>query len=220
MRVLIANSNPLHAVGIPDLSKQLGAEVVATPTELEEQTASNRYDYIFFLHWSHIIPASIYEKHECVLFHMTDLPYGRGGSPLQNLIVRGHTNTKLTALRVSAGLDAGPIYLQQPLSLLGTAREIFLRVGELMFVMIREILSTRPEPQPQVGDPVYFKRRKADDGDIAGLSKLSETYDYIRMLDAEGYPAAFLETAHLRLEFSRASLHPEYLIADVRFTPK
>ena len=46
--------------------------------------------FIFFAHWSSIIPKSIHEDFECVIFHMTDLPYGRGGSPLQNLIVRGH----------------------------------------------------------------------------------------------------------------------------------
>lgn len=38
--------------------------------------------YIFFPHWSHIIPTEIYEALDCVIFHMTDLPYGRGGSPL------------------------------------------------------------------------------------------------------------------------------------------
>ncbi len=37
--------------------------------------------------------------------HMTDVPYGRGGSPLQNLIARGHTSTKLTAMRMTAEVD-------------------------------------------------------------------------------------------------------------------
>lgn len=45
-------------------------------------------DYIFLPHWSYIIPREITDNWECVVFHMTDLPYGRGGSPLQNLIVR------------------------------------------------------------------------------------------------------------------------------------
>jgi len=36
-----------------------------------------------------IILKEIFENYEIILFHMTDLPYGRGGSPLQNLIVRG-----------------------------------------------------------------------------------------------------------------------------------
>ena len=54
--------------------------------------------YIFFLHWSFKVPDEIVSNYECVCFHMTDVPYGRGGSPLQNLIIRGHQDTKLTAL--------------------------------------------------------------------------------------------------------------------------
>src|SRR5439155_6844160 len=55
---------------------------------------------IFFLHWSRKVPVEIVREFECVLFHMTDLPHGRGGSPLQNLIARGRGQTKLTALRM------------------------------------------------------------------------------------------------------------------------
>jgi methionyl-tRNA formyltransferase len=40
------------------------------------------------------------------------------------------------------------------------------------------------------------------------------------MLDAEGYSPAFLETDHLRFEFSRASLKSEYILADVKIKPK
>ena len=43
--------------------------------------------YIFFPHWSWIIPEEIYNNYNCVVFHSTDLPFGRGGSPLQTLIV-------------------------------------------------------------------------------------------------------------------------------------
>jgi methionyl-tRNA formyltransferase len=34
---------------------------------------------VFLPHWSHIIPAEINENFECIMFHMTDLPNGRGG---------------------------------------------------------------------------------------------------------------------------------------------
>ena len=53
---------------------------------------------IFIPHWSHIIQSDIFESYDCIVFHMTDLPYGRGGSPLQNLIVRGHNDTMISAL--------------------------------------------------------------------------------------------------------------------------
>ena len=71
--------------------------------------------YIFFPHWSWKIPKEIYEHYECVAFHMTDLPYGRGGSPLQNLIVREKYYTQISAFRVTEGMDEGPIYLKHPL---------------------------------------------------------------------------------------------------------
>jgi len=63
--------------------------------------------YIFFLHWSWKVPQDVISNYECVCFHMTDVPYGRGGSPLQNLIIRGHEKTKLTALRMTDEFDAG-----------------------------------------------------------------------------------------------------------------
>lgn len=88
---------------------------------------------------------------------MTDLPYGRGGSPLQNLIVRGLTATKLSALRVEVGLDTGPVYLKMDLSLSGTAEEIFVRVNKLVGKMIVEIIQNNLQPVPQEGDPLSLK---------------------------------------------------------------
>jgi len=38
---------------------------------------------------------------------MTDLSYGRGGSPLQNLIVRGYKDTMISALWIEKELDSG-----------------------------------------------------------------------------------------------------------------
>jgi len=66
--------------------------------------------FIFFLHWSWKVPIEIINDWECVCFHMTDVPYGRGGSPLQNLIVRGYSEIKLTALRMVKAFDAGLVY--------------------------------------------------------------------------------------------------------------
>lgn len=160
--------------------------------------------FIFFPHWSWLVPDVIFTRFECVIFHMTDVPYGRGGSPLQNLIIRGHTQTKLSAIRCEKGLDSGPIYEQRTLSLSGTADEILLRASNLMEEMIVSIVQNNPVPVEQKGEPVYFSRRKPDDGNLTKVDTLSSTYDYIRMLDGEGYPPAFIETETLRFEFSDA----------------
>jgi len=164
--------------------------------------------YIFFPHWSHIIPSEIHEDFECVIFHMTDLPYGRGGSPLQNLILRGHQETQISALRCIAELDAGPIYMKKPLSLEGSAFEIFLRASDVVQQMIEEIVRTEPLSEPQEGEPTVFRRRTPEQSNLleANLVTLKDFFDFIRMLDAPTYPLAFMEHEGFLLEFSHAQL--------------
>ena len=84
--------------------------LITTSEDLNVVLKNFNPDYIFFPHWSNIVPSNITGKFDCVCFHMTDLPFGRGGSPLQNLIVRGVKATKLTALKMVEQIDAGPIY--------------------------------------------------------------------------------------------------------------
>lgn len=175
--------------------------------------------YIFFLHWSDKVIDEILESYECVCFHMADVPYGRGGSPLQNLIVRGHGNTKLTALRMTAAFDAGPVYLKQELSLAGNAEEIYIRAGRLSAAMIRTIISTEPVALEQTGTPVVFKRRNPGESQIDALETLDALYDFIRMLDAEGYPQAYIDYHGFRFSFRRAGLYNGRIEADVTIRP-
>jgi len=176
---------------------------------------------IFIPHWSHIIPSNIFEKFECIVFHMTDLPYGRGGSPLQNLIVRGHQDTVISAIHIDQGVDTGNIYLKKPLSLEGSAKDIFERATLVIQKMIVEILSIDITPVPQKGVATIFKRRSSKDGCMNELKEIEEVYDYIRMLDAEGYPPAYIETDSLKIDFFDSKLINETQItANVRITKK
>ena len=59
------------------------------------------FQKLFTPHWSYIIPCSIWENFECFVFHMTDLPFSRGGSPLQNLLARGFKKMKISALSMN-----------------------------------------------------------------------------------------------------------------------
>lgn len=178
-------------------------------------------DYIFFPHWSWIIPEPIWKVYRCVIFHMTDVPYGRGGSPLQNLIVRGKKYTKISALHTIGQLDAGPVYMKEKLSLTGTAQEIFTRAAEVIFKrMIPEIIKKKRAPVPQKGKVVRFKRRRLEEGDISGLTSLEKVYDHIRMLDAEGYPAAFVANKKILVEFTQAQLEKDYVLTQAKIRIK
>ncbi|MDD2620321.1 MAG: hypothetical protein PHC92_06605 [Syntrophomonadaceae bacterium] len=83
---------------------------------------------------------------------MTDLPFGKGGSPLQNLIARGIHETQISAFRCEKELDAGPIYCKRPLSLYGTAEEIYARTAVIVEDMIKWIIKNCPDPIPQQGE--------------------------------------------------------------------
>jgi methionyl-tRNA formyltransferase len=174
--------------------------------------------YIFVLHWSWKVPPEIYENFECVCFHMTDVPFGRGGSPLQNLIARGHRETRLTALRMVHEFDAGPVYLKEPLTLEGSAEEIYLRATALAVRMVQRMVREQPVPAAQQGEVVTFKRRKPEESAIAAPESLTALYDFIRMLDADGYPHAFLDHSGFRFEFTRAALYDGRIVADVKIT--
>lgn len=162
--------------------------------------------YIFFPHWSWIVPDEILNAYECVCFHMTDVPYGRGGSPLQNLIARGHKDTKLTALKMTCELDAGPFYMKRDLSLTGRAQDIFERSADLIYEMMREMVLSEPTPVPQTGEPVIFARRTPEMSELPKTADIEKIYDHIRMLDAETYPPAFIRHGDFVIEFSDAEI--------------
>src|SRR5271166_1223345 len=113
--------------------------------------------FIFFLHWSWKVPDDIVSGCECVCFHMTDVPYGRGGSPLQNLILGGRCETKISALRMTREFDAGPVYCKEPMTLEGAAEDIYVRAGEIAARMIARIIRGQITPVPQTGEAVLFK---------------------------------------------------------------
>ena len=219
MSIIIVSNKEWHRKYVKEIATRTNKDVIYIDNKeciTHDYLNKLQPEWVFFPHWSYIIPAEVYENMNCVIFHMTDLPFGRGGSPLQNLIARGIYETKLSALKCTAQLDAGDIYIKHPLSLWGTAEEIYLRAAELTKEMIIQIVKEKPQLHKQQGEPVVFRRRKPSEGDIGKLKYLSEVFDYIRMLDADTYPPAFLDKNNLHIEFTRASLKDGHILTDAK----
>ena len=126
-------------------------------------------------YWSYIIKPEIYGRFPCIVFHMTDLPFGRSGSPLQNLIIRGIKQIKISVIRVTKILDEGLVYIEK-----------------------------EPEAMEQEGEVTVFQRRKPEQSELTTDMSMDKIYDYIRMLDAEGHPNAHLSFGNKRLMFTKA----------------
>ena len=221
MKIIIATIRSWNIKEAEKFIKKYGCQhsitLISTKAEL---CYDNIYkispDYIFFPHWSDYIPTEIFEKYCCVVFHMTDLPFGRGGSPLQNLIERGYKETKISAIRVVEQLDAGPIFLKEDLDLQGSAQEIFERAAKIIFwKMIPHFMTESLVAIPQSGEIIEFKRRKPEQSQLSASMDIDKIYDYIRMLDAEGYPRAYIPFGSKRINFSNASLQNGRVTATV-----
>ena len=201
------------------IKKKLNMEVrlIKDTNNLEYKVFKEDPDWIFVLHWNYLIPKNIWKKYKTIIFHMTDLPYGRGGSPLQNLIKNKIKQTKVSAIECTKVLDGGNIYLKENLNLNGSAEEIFIRCSEIIETMIYKIVKTEIKTYPQKGTIVNFQRRSKSDSDLRNCvsGDLESWHDNIRMMDAEGYPHAFLEIDGIRLEFRRVNKRKNGLIADV-----
>lgn len=118
------------------------------------------FRYVFFLNWSWLVPKEVLDAYECVNFHATALPFGRGGGPIENMIKLGMTETAMTAHRMVEEIDAGPIYARHGalISLEGTKDDILARFVEPVSGMVQWIIDNEPETYPQLGDVVKFKR--------------------------------------------------------------
>ena len=161
--------------------------------------------FIFFPDWSWIVPSNIIENYTCVCFHESDLPKFRGGSPIQNQIIRNISKTKSTAFVMSNGIDEGDILLKKNLSLKGTLNDIFDRMIENDYEMVLEIINGKFKKRKQKGRSTYYKRRKPNESELKSLKDSKNyLYNFIRML-SDPYPNAFITIGKNKIIFKSAT---------------
>ena len=126
------------------------------------------------------------------------MPFYRGGSPLQNQIIRGETISAVSIFRIDGGIDTGDILAQEELSLTDTLEDIFQRIVEVGIRMTESILAGDFTIQRQVGHEGSSFRRltpamsEISINELDGKSAL-HLFNKIRMLQTP-YPLPFFTT--------------------------
>jgi len=156
-------------------------------------------DIILFYGWSWIISENIVDKYKCIMLHPSKLPKYRGGSPIQNQIIRGENNSAVTLFLMDKRMDAGRIIFQEPMSLSGSISNIFNRIEELGYKGTMQFLNNPTKGVNQSEeDATYFKRLTEKQGEITldELTSKSANYLYnkVRMLQ-EPYPLPYFVTS-------------------------
>ena len=99
-----------------------------TKSYLEKKILKVNPDIILFYGWSWIIKKKIFKNYDCFMLHPSPLPKYRGGSPIQNQIIRDEKNSAVTIFKINEIIDGGDIYFQKKILLTGSLSEIFERI--------------------------------------------------------------------------------------------
>ena len=88
-------------------------------------------------------------KMGCMNLHASILPKYRGAAPINWAIVRGETRTGVALMQMDREMDTGPVFATREIDIgpNETAGELYVRLGELAGVMVREDL-----PRAVVGE--------------------------------------------------------------------
>lgn len=206
MKVLVANSKSWFNLDKSFLQlREIKIAEVRSHSSLVELSKALTPDYIFVPHWNWRIPDEIVEKGNVIVFHTAPLPFGRGGSPIQNLIRMGYTSAPVNALIATSELDAGPIIGSVEVGLSGSLEKIFSRVNEACNSLMLEIIKNGASAEAQTGKPFSFSRLTEKDSEITGWEEnLGSVYDIIRSVDGFDYPRAFSLLGRFKIEFESA----------------
>ncbi|MBN1548065.1 MAG: UDP-2,4-diacetamido-2,4,6-trideoxy-beta-L-altropyranose hydrolase [Syntrophaceae bacterium] len=155
-------------------------------------------DICFYLSYSRIVGKSLLAKYRNnLVVHESALPAGRGWSPMTWQVLRGADEITVTLFEASEQVDAGEIYLQTKVHLLGTelVNELRTLQAQATFDLCSEFLAGYPETAchglQQSGTPQYFSRRTAADSRVDLALPLREQINLLRVCDNERYPAWF-----------------------------
>ena len=108
----------------------------------------------------------------CVNLHGSLLPRHRGASPVAAAILAGDPVTGVSTMRMTEGLDEGPVYLarQAPIAPeddAATLSERLARIGaDLLVETLHGIERGSLDPHPQEGEATYCRVIRRSDGDV------------------------------------------------------
>ena len=137
-------------------------------------------------------------KFGTINLHASPLPYYRGGSPLNWMIINGEKKIGISIIQVDTGIDTGPILAQKffKLSPNETINKLVKRVNKLYPILLRKTLNKINKLQIKKiiqnrNEGTYFPKRKPEDGQIKfNTHTSSEIYRLVRALQYP-YPGAY-----------------------------
>lgn len=153
-------------------------------------------DICFFLSCNKIVKDNILKLHtHNIVVHASDLPSGKGFSPMQWQVLSGLDEVILTLFEATEELDSGPYYFKEKIHFDGN--ELLYELHEKMANKIIEMCIeyveriNELEAIPQNGEESYFRKMTESDDMIDINKTLAEQFNHFRIEDNEKHPLWF-----------------------------
>ena len=131
-----------------------------------------------------------------LVVHESDLPRGKGWSPLTWQILDGKNIIPITLFEALEKVDAGKIYYKDYIKLSGDEllSEIKHKQGEKTIDLIMNFLVdfNTIKGQIQVGESTFYRQRNYNDSELNVDDTIRNQFNLLRVCDNERYPAYFI----------------------------
>jgi methionyl-tRNA formyltransferase len=158
-------------------------------------------DVAFYLSCMKIVPAEALAKARVNLVaHASDLPKGRGFSPVVWQILEGAREIPIRLLHAVDPVDSGDIVLSDSVAFEGhelndEIRDVLgRRIVDLCLSYL--VAEAPPSGRPQHGEPSWYVRRGRDDSRLDPQRSIADQFDLLRVVDNTRYPAFFELRGH------------------------
>lgn len=130
-----------------------------------------------------------------LVVHESDLPKGKGWSPLTWQILEGKNKIPVTLFEADKKVDSGPIYDQKIISFEGheLLPELKHMQGEATVELIMNFIEKYPNVKgnEQKGESSYYPKRTIEDSELDTSKSVDELFNLLRVCDNSRYPAYF-----------------------------
>lgn len=135
-----------------------------------------------------------------IVVHASDLPNGKGFSPLQWQILEGKNEIVLSMIEAFDEVDAGPIYFKHIIHFEGHELYDELRNAlgiEIIEMCVKYVNSCRQlRPVEQSGETTFYKKRKIKDDEVDPSKTIKDLFNHFRIADNHNYPLFFFLNGH------------------------
>jgi len=155
-------------------------------------------NFLFLISCHEIIKDNIIDKYENVLvLHASNLPNGKGWSPLVWQILQGKEEITLSLIEANKRVDTGRIWLQKKMKfykhqLHGEINKILFE-SEIFLInkALKEYKNIKPKKQKKISNIEIYEKRNPKDSELDINKNLKSQFNLLRISDPERYPAYF-----------------------------